>query len=62
MHSLAAFDKLEQFKLFLFDTGAILLKADYQFKGSQLQGQFVIGPRYFSNKSSKIDFVLQYGT
>lgn len=43
-HSLSAFDKLDQFKLFLFDTGlpkhmagidnsAILLKADYQFKG-----------------------------
>lgn len=43
-HPLAAFDKLEQFKLFLFDTGllkhmagldnsAILLKSDYQFKG-----------------------------
>lgn len=43
-HPLAAFDKLEQFKLFLFDTGllkhmagidnsAILLKSSYQFKG-----------------------------
>jgi len=43
-HPLAAFDKLEQFKLFVFDTGllkcmagidnsAILLKSDYQFKG-----------------------------
>ena len=43
-HPLAAFDKLDQFKLFLFDTGllkhmagidnsAILLKNDYQFKG-----------------------------
>ena len=43
-HPLSAFDKLDQFKLFLFDTGllkhmagidnsAILLKADYQFKG-----------------------------
>ena len=43
-HPLAAFDKLNQFKLFLFDTGllkhmagidnsAILLKNDYQFKG-----------------------------
>lgn len=43
-HPLAAFDKLEQFKLFVFDTGllkymagidnsAILLKTDYQFKG-----------------------------
>lgn len=43
-HPLAAFDKLDSFKLFLFDTGllkqmagidnsAILLKSDYQFKG-----------------------------
>lgn len=43
-HPLAAFDKLDQFKLFLFDTGllkhmagidnsAILVKTDYQFKG-----------------------------
>ena len=41
---LSAFEKLDQFKLFVFDTGllkhmagidnrAILLKADYQFKG-----------------------------
>ncbi len=43
-HPLSAFDKLDQFKLFMFDTGllkqmagvdnsAILLKTDYQFKG-----------------------------
>ena len=43
-HPLTAFDKIDQFKLFLFDTGllkhmagldnsAILLKTDYQFKG-----------------------------
>jgi hypothetical protein len=43
-HPLLAFDKLDQFKLFVFDTGllkqmagidnsAILLKTDYQFKG-----------------------------
>ena len=43
-HPLSAFDRLEQFKLFIFDTGllkhmagidnsAILLKSDYQFKG-----------------------------
>lgn len=43
-HPLSAFDKLDQFKLFVFDTGllksmagidnsAILLKRDYQFKG-----------------------------
>lgn len=80
-HPLAAFDKLDQFKLFVFDTGllkqmagidnsAILLKSDYQFKGpltenyilQQLKGQFDIGPRYYSDKNSEIDFVLQYGT
>ncbi len=44
-HPLAAFDRLEQFKLFVFDTGllkhmagvsnsSILLKSDYQFKGA----------------------------
>lgn len=43
-HPLSAFDKLDQFKLFMFDTGllkhmvgfdnsAILLKTDYLFKG-----------------------------
>ncbi len=43
-HPLSAYDKLDQFKLFVFDTGllkhmagidnsAILLKSDYQFKG-----------------------------
>lgn len=43
-HPLSAFDKLDQFKLFVFDTGflknmagidnsAVLLKSDYQFKG-----------------------------
>lgn len=51
-HPLAAFDKLEQFKLFVFDTGllkqmagidnsAILLKGNYQFKG-QLTENFVL--------------------
>lgn len=80
-HPLAAFDKLDQFKLFVFDTGllkqmagidnaAILLKSDYQFKGAltenyvlqQLQGQFEVEPRYYSDKHSEIDFVLQNGT
>lgn len=80
-HPLTAFDKLDQFKLFLFDTGllkymagidnsAILLKTDYQFKGpltenyvlQQLQGQFEVEPRYYADKNSEIDFVLQYGT
>ena len=51
-HPLAAFDKLDQFKLFVFDTGllkhmagidnsAILLKSDYQFKGP-LTGNYVL--------------------
>ena len=80
-HPLAAFDKLDQFKLFVFDTGllkhmagidnsAILLKSDYPFKGpltenyilQQLRGQFDVEPRYYSDKNSEIDFVLQYGT
>lgn len=80
-HPLSAFDRLDQFKLFIFDTGllkhmagidnsAILLKTDYQFKGAltenyclqQLRGQFEIAPRYFSDKNSEIDFVLQNGT
>ena len=80
-HPLSAFNKLDQFKLFMFDTGllkhmagidnsAILLKADYQFKGpltenfilQQLKGQFEVEPCYYSDKNSKIDFLLQYGT
>lgn len=51
-HPLAAFDKLDQFKLFVFDTGllkqmagidnsAILLKSDYQFK-SPLTENYVL--------------------
>ena len=77
-HPLSAFDKLDQFKLFMFDTGllkqmagvdnsAILLKMDYQFKGpltenyvlQQLQGQFEVEPRYYSDKKGEIDFVVQ---
>ncbi len=80
-HPLSAFDKMEQFKLFVFDTGllkhmagldnsAILLKNNYQFKGpltenyvlQQLHGQFEVEPRYYSDKSGEIDFVIQYGT
>ena len=80
-HPLAAFDKLDSFKLFVFDTGllkhiagidnsAILLKSDYQFKGQltenyvlqQLRGQFEVEPRYYSDKTGEIDFVLQHGT
>ena len=79
-HPLAAFDKLEQFKLFVFDTGllkhmagidnrAILLKADYQFKGpltenyvlQQLRGLFQLEPRYYADQRSEIDFLLQHG-
>ena len=80
-HPLAAFDKLDQFKLFMFDTGllknmagidnsAILLKSDYQFKGAltenyvlqQLKRQFEVSPRYYSDKNSEIDFVIQNGS
>ena len=80
-HPLTAFDKLEQFKLFVFDTGllkhmagidnsAILLKTDYQFKGpltenyvlQQLRRQFEVEPRYYSDKNSELDFILQNGT
>lgn len=79
-HPLAAFDRLDCFKLFLFDTGllkhmagidnsAILLKADYQFKGpltenfvlQQLKGQFALEPRYYADKRGEIDFVIQHG-
>ena len=79
-HPLSAFDKLDQFKLFVFDTGllkhmagidnaAILLKTDYQFKGpltenyvlQLFRGQFEVEPRYYSDKNSEIDFVLQNG-
>lgn len=80
-HPISAFDRLDCFKLFVFDTGllkhmagldnrAILLKADYQFKGpltenfilQQLHGQFDVEPRYFSDKHGELDFVIQYGT
>lgn len=80
-HPLPAFDKLDHFKLFLFDTGllkqmagidnsAILLKMNYQFKGpltenyvlQQLKGQFDVEPRYYSDKNSELDFLIQYGT
>ena len=52
------------------DNSAILLKSDYQFKGpltenyvlQQLRGQFEIEPRYYSDKNSEIDFVIQHGT
>ena len=52
------------------DNSAILLKTDYQFKGpltenyvlQQLQGQFGVEPRYYSDKRSELDFLLQYQT
>ncbi len=42
----------------------------YQFKGpltenyvlQQLRGQFDVEPRYYSDKNSEIDFILQFGT
>ncbi len=80
-HPLSTFEKLDQFKLFVFDTGllkymagidnsAILLKTDYQFKGTltenfvlqQLCGQYDVAPHYYSDRSGEIDFVIQYGT
>lgn len=50
------------------DNSTILLKGDYQFKGQlaenyvlqQLRGQFEVEPRYYADKNSEIDFVLQY--
>ncbi|MCL2672042.1 MAG: AAA family ATPase [Clostridiales bacterium] len=79
-HPLKAFDQLNHFKLFLFDTGllkhmagidnaAILLKSDFQFKGAltenyvlqQLQGQFDVKPRFFTDSRMEIDFLLQNG-
>lgn len=80
-HPLSAFDKLDCFKLFIFDTGllkhmagidnsAILLKTDYQFKGQltenyvlqQLRSQFEVEPRYYADKNSELDFLIQHGT
>lgn len=80
-HPLSAFDKLDQFKLFMFDTGllknmaeidnsAILLKSNYQFKGAltenyvlqQLRGSIPVQPRYYSDRNSELDFIIQNGT
>lgn len=80
-HPLSAFDRLDCFKLFVFDTGllkymagidnsAILIKSNYQFKGpltenyvlQQLRGQFAVEPRYYADKNSELDFLLQHGT
>lgn len=79
-HPLKAYDQLNNFKLFLFDTGllkymagidntAIFLKSDYQFKGAltenyvlqQLQAQFDILPRFYSEGRNEIDFLIQSG-
>ena len=79
-HPLPAFDKLDSFKLYMFDTGllkcmagidnsAILLKANYQFKGPlvenfilhQLKHQYDLQPRYYSNRYGEIDYILQDG-
>ena len=77
----SAFDKLDQSRLFLFDTGllkhmagmdnsAILLKADYQFKGpltenfvlQQLRGQFEVELAITRTKTGEIDFRAANGT
>ena len=52
------------------DNAAILLKTDYQFKGpltenyilQQLKGLFNVEPRYYAERNSEIDFLLQNGT
>ncbi len=51
-HPLSAFDKLDQFKGQLTENYVL----------QQLRGQFEVQPRYFSDKNSKIDFLIQYGT
>ena len=79
-HPLSAFDKLDQFKLFVLIPGCLSIcryrqqchsvKIKLPVKGAltenyilqQLQGQFEIAPRYYSDKNSEIDFVLQNGT
>lgn len=80
-HPLNAFEEVNHFKLFLFDVGllkcmagisneAILLKADYQFKGpltenyclQQLRDSFDTLPKYYvQSPNSEIDLVLQNG-
>lgn len=80
-HPLNAFEEVNHFKLFLFDVGllkcmagisneAILLKADYQFKGAlaenyclqQLRDIFDTLPKYYvQGQNSEIDFLLQNG-
>ena len=80
-HPLNAFEEVNHFKLFLFDVGllkcmagisneAILLKADYQFKGAlaenyclqKLRDVFDTLPKYYvQGQNSEIDFLLQNG-
>lgn len=80
-HPLPAFDRLDQFKLYMFDTGllkqmaklenqAIVLDGDYQFKGplaenyvmQQLQTLDGSPLRYYSDKHSELDLLIQNGT
>ena len=51
-HPLSTFDKLDQFKGPLTENYVL----------QQLRGQFEVAPRYYSDKTSEIDFVLQHGT
>lgn len=80
-HPLSAFQQLNHFKLFMFDVGllkhmagvsneAVLLSADYQFKGpltenyvlQQIRELYDVEPKYYAPTSAKeIDFVLQDG-
>ncbi len=80
-HPLSAFQQLNHFKLFMFDVGllkhmagvsneAVLLSADYQFKGpltenyvlQQIREMYDVEPKYYAPTSAKeIDFVLQDG-
>ena len=50
-HPLSAFDKLEQFKGPLTENYVL----------QQMRGQFELDPRYYSDKTREIDFVIQSG-
>ena len=80
-HPLKAYEQLNHFKLFMFDVGlmkhmaaigndAVLLKADFQFKGAltenyvlqQIRQLFDTDPKYYApTASSEIDFIVQNG-
>ena len=80
-HPLKAYEQLNHFKLFMFDVGlmkhmaavsneAILLKADYQFKGAltenyilqQIRTLYDTEPKYFApTAANEIDFIVQNG-